>query len=83
MHDISMSLEEYSKGIFRFSHLLIRRLSNGMQVNRGMQYRKFTKTFDISRFWWLFWKILLDMCIFSYYLHYYQQKISKIAMHNL
>ena len=30
-----------------------------------------------------FWEILLDMCIFSYFLHYYQKYFSKIAMLDL
>ena len=30
----------------------------------------------------MFWKILLDISIFSYYLQYYQKK-SKIAMYDL
>ena len=31
----------------------------------------------------MFWKIFLDMCIFSYYLLFIIKKKSKIAMHNL
>ena len=31
----------------------------------------------------IFWKILFDMCIFFYYLHYYQKRFSKTAMQDL
>ena len=44
---------------------------NALQVDKGVQYRKFNKSL-------ICWNIFWDMCIFSYYLHYYK-KIQKFC----
>ena len=77
-----MASSNFQPPLKKFAHPLKIQSVNGLHVKGGVFDHEFTKSLIIRDFD-DFWKILLDVCIFSYYTHNYQRKFPKITMHDL